>query len=332
MKLAIAQLEQHLTKPLSSIYIVSSDEFLLVQETVELIRQATQQQGFADRTLITADTHGEWAKTLFSNTHCISLFSSKQCIELNMHSIKFNATTTKALQEYAEQPKADTVLLIRTNKIDGKTEKSNWFQSLEKKSIYVSLWPITPTQLPQWILQRSKKMGLTLTKNAADLIANQAEGNLLAAAQELEKLFLYRMTESPTNNEHEEFFTDNARFDVFTLVESVLAGNKVRALRILKNLAAEDTEPTLILWALTREFRTMAEMMKQLKQGASFSSLCSKFQIYEKRQASVKAFIQRQTIEKCWDLLLNAAQIDRIIKGAETGNIWDRLESIACSA
>lgn len=331
MKLTLQQLEQHLTQqPLASIYIVSSDEFLLVQDTNEMIRHAAHHAGFTERTLITADTSGDWGKILYSSTHSLSLFSSKQFVELNMHNAKFNANTTKALQEYAEHPKTDTILLIRTNKVDGKTEKSNWFQSLEKKSVFVSLWPITSAQLPQWVLQRAKKSGLTLTKNDADLIANQSEGNLLAAVQEIEKLILYRMTEATSSNDNQAFYTDNARFDVFTLVDSVLAGNKARSLRILKNLAAEDTEPTLILWALTREFRTMADMIKQLKQGASFSSLCSKLQIYEKRQPSVKAFIQRQTLESCWELLLKAAQIDRIIKGAELGNVWDRFENLMC--
>lgn len=328
MKLAAQQLETHLAKNLASIYIISSDEILLVQEAAELIRHAAKKNGYTERTLISADSSSDWSKTLYSNTHSMSLFSTKQIIELNMHNAKFGANTTKALQEYAEKPSQDTILIIRTNKVDGKTEKSAWFKSLEQKSIFIPIWPISISQLPQWILQRATRLGLKLTRDAAELIANKVEGNLLAASQEIEKMNL--MVEGTIVNKEmvENTLSDNARFDVFNLVDSVLAGTHARSLRILNNLAAEDTEPTLILWALTREFRTLADMMKQMKQGATFSSLCSKFHIYEKRQPNVRAFMQRQSIEKCWDLLLKAAAVDRTIKGAESGNTWDLLENL----
>ena len=98
-----------------------------------------------------------------------------------------------------------------------------------------------------------------------------------------------------------------------------------RCLRILNNLEAEDTEPTLILWALTRELRTMADIAKQVQLGTSLGALFPKFRIWEKRQVSVRAFLQRHKQENCWELLVRAAQIDRIIKGAESGNVWDSL-------
>jgi DNA polymerase-3 subunit delta len=140
------------------------------------------------------------------------------------------------------------------------------------------------------------------------------------------------MSDVAASTDDQAFFTDNARFDVFTFVDSVLTGNSARSIRILRSLAAEDTEPTLILWALTREFRTMAEMMKQLKQGLTFSSLCHQLHIFEKRQPSVKAFLQRHTIDRCQNFLLKAAQIDRMIKGAEIGNVWLYLEKLIIEA
>jgi len=323
MKLALAQLEAHLSKPLHSIYIIASDELLLVQEAADLIRHAASLAGFTERTLISVDPGSDWGKSLYSNTHSLSLFAEKRFVELNLHNAKFNATTTKSLQEYAQNPPSDTLLLIRTNKIDSKTEKSAWFQALEKKSIFLSLWPIPALQLPQWIMQRAKKLGLSITKQTAELIAQQTEGNLLAASQEIEKLSLLASTSDI------EITTDNAHFDVFDLVDSVITSNHSRSLRILKNLAAEDTEPTLVLWALTREFRTMTEMFYQIKQGATIASLLSKFHIYEKRQAMVRHFLQKQSLQKCLDLLLNASQIDHIIKGASPGNVWDELERLA---
>lgn len=330
MKLPHQQLEQHLSKNLAPIYIVSGDELLLAQEATDLIRHAAVKAGFTERTLIVADTSAEWSRSLYANTQSMSLFATKQIIELNMCNTKFTANNTKALQEYVEKPQADIVLIIRTNKIDGKTEKAAWFQALEKKSVYFAIWPIPAAQLPQWVSQRAKKSGINLSKDTAELIAHQAEGNLLAAAQEVEKMGLLYCNRQTDENYQPANTTenDNARFNVFDLVDSTLMGNNSRSLRILRSLEAEDTEPTLILWALTREFRMLADMLAQLKQGTTLSSLFNKFHIFEKRQASIRAFLQKYSLEKCWNLLLHAAQVDRIIKGAEKGNAWIELENI----
>ena len=55
---------------------------------------------------------------------------------------------------------------------------------------FVQIWPVDANQLPQWIRQRLSQAGLAATHDAVELIAARVEGNLLAAAQEIEKLKL----------------------------------------------------------------------------------------------------------------------------------------------
>ena len=325
MKLTLQQLPQHFGKKLEAIYIVSGDDPLLVQETLDLIREAAHSMGFSERIRINTESSTEWGGSLYTHAQSLSLFSSKRILELDLTQIKLNAASSKILQEYATQPSDDTLLLIRANKLDSKTEQSNWYKALDKVGVIIPIWPITFDQLPAWISQRAKRMNLNITKDAAELLAILVEGNLLAAAQELEKLRLLKTTQTIDVAVIEEAVIDHAHFDIFSLVDSALAGNTKRCLRILQNLEAEDTEPTLVLWALTREVRTMAEIAKLVSQGISLGSLFSKFRIWEKRQANVRAFLQRHKQESCWKFLVDAAQIDRMIKGAESGKVWDSL-------
>src|SRR5438552_3189026 len=116
MKLAVQQLESQLAKNLAPIYIVSSDELLLTQETIDQIHRAAQASGFNERIRITAEANSDWQQLLYSHVYSISLFSAKQLIELNCHHVKFNAGMIKILQEFAEKPAENTVLIIRTNK------------------------------------------------------------------------------------------------------------------------------------------------------------------------------------------------------------------------
>lgn len=327
MKLPVQQLAQHLSKNVAPIYVVSSDDALLAQEAIDTIRDAANKAGYTERVRINIESSADWGNVFYSSTQSFSLFASKRLLELDLTTIKLNAASSKILQEYAQDTASDTILLIRTNKLDSKSEQSSWYKALDKVGVMITIWPITIDQLPAWILQRAKKLNLNLTKSAADYLASQVEGNLLAAAQELEKLRLLNFAASTTIDEKaiETAVSDNAHFDIFTLVDSALLGNSKRSLRILESLAAEDTEPTLVLWALARELRTMAELAKQTQQGISLATLFPKYRIWEKRQPNVRAFLQRHKQQTCWELLTHAAQIDRMIKGAETGNVWDAL-------
>lgn len=325
MKLTLTQLSQHLCKTIAPLYVISGDEPLLIQEAIDNIRRAAYEAGFSERVRLPIETGVDLAKILYTHTQTLSLFAEKRLLELDLTTIKLNATSSKTLQHYAQQPAENIILLIRTHKLDSKSEKSSWYQALNKVGMMIPVWPITLEQLPGWILQRAKKHELTLTPSAAQRLAGLVEGNLLAAAQEIEKLALLGMTEIIDHNVIENSITDLGQFDIFILVDSAIAGTHSRTLRILDHLAAEDIEPTLILWALTRELRTLAELALQMQQGIALHSLFTQFRIFEKRQAGVRAFLQRYQKEHCWTLLAKSAEIDRIIKGAEKGNVWNSL-------
>jgi DNA polymerase-3 subunit delta len=331
MKLPYQQLENHIAKSLAPIYLVCGDELLLVQEAVDLIRQTAQKNGFTERMRIPIEAGSDWGKLFYANAHSMSLFAEQRILELDLRGVKLNQANTDILMTYAENPAAQTLLIIYTGKLDQKTEQSRWYKSIDKKGVIIPVWPVTLEQLPQWIMLRAKKAKLTLTIQGAIWLAERVEGNLLAAAQEIEKLVLLQPAGTLDEYLLEKTVVSHARFDIFNLVDSFLSGNSKRSLAILNSLFAEDTEPTLILWAITRELRTMAELQKQSQQGVTLSSLFSQFRIWEKRQPPVRAFLKRATAAQCWEWLLHAAKIDRIIKGAETGKVQDELERLVLS-
>ncbi len=330
MKLGYTQLIPHLLKHLAPIYLISGDELLLVQEAVDAIRASAIKAGFTERVCMSPGSSNEspndLAEYIYTNSRSLSLFANKKIIEINFAHAKFNSTLGKVLADYALDLVTDIVLIIRTAKLDAKTEKTVWYQTIEKKGVVIPIWPIAKEQLPQWIMQRAQKTGLQLTRDGADCLAVLVENNLLAAAQEIEKLYLL-YTHKPLDHQAiEEAVTDHARFDIFNLVDSALTGSAKRSLHILKNLLREGIEPTLVLWALTRELRVLADIHTQLQKNITLPVIFNKARIWEKRQAGFRAFLQRHTLHNCWKLLSSAAHIDRIIKGIEVGNSGTELE------
>lgn len=324
MKLSYFQLEPHLKKNLSPIYIVSGEELLLKQEALLAIRETAKQAGFIERIRLSPDAGYEWEK-LHTLLNAASLLAEQQLIEIDFHDSAPNKIASKIMQEYGQRPSSQRILVIDIGKIDNKIAKSPWFQALEKNGILVTIWPIPREQLPQWILQRVKKYQLSINQPAAQLLTDYVEGNLVAAAQAIEKLSLLSMI---TINEDtiRNIFNDESRFTIFDFVEALIAQDKSRTLPILETLKAEKTEPTLILWGITRELRLLASLAAQLKQGLTYENLFQQHRVYSRRQTAIRNFLKNHSEETCWELLTHAAEIDRSIKGALPGNPWDRLQ------
>ena len=101
-----------------------------------------------------------------------------------------------------------------------------------------------------------------LEREAAELLADRVEGNLLAASQEIERIALLQPGGRLGADAVAELVADNARYDVFELASAAFLGNAPRALRILEGLRGEGREPPLILWALLNDLRALSRVLQ----------------------------------------------------------------------
>lgn len=320
MKLPYFQLEAQLAKGFAPVYIISGDELLLKQDAIELIRQATLRAGFTERLRLTVENAGDLQNQLYAN----SLLAEKRFIELDLRDHLPAKAAAAVLQEYSGSDV--TVLVIDMGKIDDKIARSAWYKTLEKIGIVIAVWPISRDQLPQWIMQRARKYKLQLDKSALNLLADYFEGNLIAASQAIEKLYLLQPEGMITGQLIQTLLTDESHFTVFDFIDSLIGGDLARALHILKHLRDEGIEPTIILWAITRELRLLADYAAQIKNGTSYDALFQKQRIFARKQPLYKRFLTHFSTQDCTNHLLYANYIDKIIKGAVKDQIWNNLE------
>ncbi|MGN0920403.1 MAG: DNA polymerase III subunit delta [Cellvibrio sp.] len=326
-KLRPEQLDQALKKGLDSIYILSGDEPLLIQEAADSIRAQARKQGFSERELFHVDNQFDWGQ-LLSAANALSLFAEKKILELRMPSGKPGDKGAKILQDYVESPSPDNLLLIITNKIDGATQKTKWFKALESRASWVQVWPVPPAQLPRFISQRLTTAGLKAEPDAIALLASRIEGNLLAAIQEIEKLKLIASDQIITTEFMASAVADSARYDVFGLADKALAGDKVGAVKMLQGLRNEGTDAITILWALAREIRALIQVADAINQGQAFEAAARQSGIWDKRQPLFQQAIRRLRPNQLQQLLRKANGVDKAIKGMRNAEPWDELLDI----
>lgn len=328
MKLTPEQLDKHLQSALQPVYLLSGDEPLLIQEAATALRQAAQHQGFAERETLHADSAGFHWESLLERANSLSLFSERLLLELYIPNGKPGPNGTAILEQYLQSPSPDTLLVIHTPRLDGAAQKARWFKAIDKAGATLAFWPVEIAQLPSWIKRRFTAAGLDCTPAATQLLAERVEGNLLAAVQEIEKLKL-QQRDGPIDEEAIlQSVANSSRFDVFTLTEAALSGDRARCLRVLQGLRGEGVDATLVLWSLSREIRTLLELALECRGAPPSDAQCSKFRLWGKRKTLVSRSLARLSPPRLEAMLQQCTLVDQSIKGMIRQSPWDQLPLI----
>ena len=328
MRLRSHELGQKLKQGLLPAYLLTGNEPLQMDEAADLIRSEAKAKGFADRSIIEADQRFDWNE-LGHAANSLSLFAQQRILDLRLPSSKPGATGSKALVEYAERPPEDTILLLTMPKLERSQSNSKWFKALDKIGAVIQIWPIDGPRLPSWIEQRMRNSGLIPEQGVITMLSERIEGNLLAASQEIEKLLLLHGPGIITLEQLMEAVSDSARYDVFNLVDSALQGKTAYCVRVLNGLRGEGTPVPVVLWALTREIRMLAELAYETGNGRSpQQAIAARREIWDKRKQLVNTGLQRLTINGLRGLLVLCGRADRAIKGREKSDPWQLMQEI----
>ena len=312
MKLRPEQLAGHLGEALAPVYLITGDEPLLVAEARAAVVEQARAAGYDERVRLDADRHFEPA-LLTDEMNSLSLFATRRLFDLHLADGHLGAPLGKALAALAEQPTEDALVVVSGPRLEASAQKSAWHRKCIEHGVVVQVWPVGAAELPAWLAARARASGLGLDADAAQLLAEAVEGNLLAAVQELEKIRLRHGDGVRVDADRvQQEVSNGARYTLFDFPQRVLCGEPAAALRVLGGLREEGVEPFLIVWAMARELRTLPTDEGSARMPPA------------RRRALTHA--RRNGHPTYWAQgLRRLAEIDRVIKGARPGNAWDAL-------
>lgn len=327
MQVKPEQVLSQLNNKIPPVIWVAGDETLLIQESCDEIRKFAQEQGFTEREIYTVQGHFDW-NSLLESGNSLSLFAEKKLIELRLHSAKLDDAGKKALHTYLENPSTDNLLLISSPKIEKAATNTKWFKKIENQAFVVVIWPINSQNLAGWVRQRLKRHGLAANEQAIDILCQRTEGNLLATAQEIDKLSILAENKELDASMVARAVADSARFNVFTLIDTALEGNTARALNILYHLKSESEEPLKILNFICRELRSLCKMAMLVEDGQSISAAMQSERIWRNKMGPVSIALNNHDLDTLQAFLNQASLIDQSVKGLNKLNTWDELSRL----
>lgn len=325
MKLFPEKLSQRLRQGLDRAYLIAGQEPLLIEEACDAVRAAAREHGVAERLVLEADARFDWGQ-LGSATENNSLFASKRLVEVRMPTGKPGREGGAALREWVSRAD-DDILLVKCDAWDMASEKTAWVKALDSAGVYVPCWKVKPQRLPQWIAQRLSSRGMRADEAACRFLAERLEGNLLAAAQEVERLALLYPGGQVGLEQVRAAVADSARFDSFRLIELVFAGQAGAAVRCIRGLREADTPMPLIVGALARELQTIGNF-QMLTRNASAGQAFSQLGIWKSRQQPVADAARRLSPEVVRQTLAQLSDLDQLSKSSGREMFWLRLERL----
>lgn len=322
------QLAAGLARGLRSLYVIHGEEPLQALEAADAVRAAARAQGHVEREVLNVDSGFDWGG-LAAAAGTQSLFGERRLVELRLGGAKPGDAGGKALRAWCTRPPEDTILLVLCGRLDAQQLKSVWFAALEEAGVSVQTFAIEPRAFPEWLARRAATRGLALSAEAIALLATQTEGNLLAAVQELDKLWMLHGAAPIDAETVLAAIADSARYGIYDLADAALAGDAARCVRILGSLRAEGEDVVLTLWALAREVRTLAQAAGETARGASPDAVLTRLKVWDKRKPLLRRALARLDAAQARQLLADCARADRTIKGQAPGEPWDALLTVA---
>jgi len=327
VKISANQLLSQLDKSLLPCYLVTGDEPLLVQESLDAIRVAARRQGFGSRELYFQTTGFDWTE-LSSAGGNLSLFAERQLVELRLPTGKPGVKGSAAIADFVARADDDILFIVSAPKLDRNGAKAKWFRTIDEHGGVVQVWPVDARELPRWIAARMKATGMVPDRDAVRLIADRVEGNLLAAQQEIEKLRLLHGEGQISAADVDAAVAVSSRFDVYKLVDAAIAGQAGRAIQILYGIRTEGVEPAIVVWALTRELRTLAALADTVVAGTDLSAAMRSAYVWKNRQGIVRACVGRHQAVDFYRLLKASRGADAAAKGQKRADPWQLVTRI----
>ena len=337
MRVALEELAGQLKSSIAKahtpkIILVNGNEPLLIEESLDEVRAVLKAGGYAERLKYQFEAGFDWSQ-LSGSGQSMSLFSEKRVIEFRVPN-KLGAPGAKALIEYCNNPPEDDLLIVLMPLLDKRQRESKWAKIIDSVGWLADSYDISVQQFPAWLKKRLQSRALRVESGVVEMLAEQLEGNVMAAAQEVDKLQVLAKDGAVTLQLLTDSLADQARFDVYALTDVCLQGDFQRVLRIKNRLQSEGLEPVIVVWALVREIRLLAKIAANLKAGQNRSALFKQNRIWSKREPIVNAALQRLSASDWHQLLERAAHLDQAVKGQrylEVGPVWHQIEHLCAS-
>ena len=330
MKIYHNQLGNTLRQGFKPSWLVFGDEPWQKNNSLAAIRDHAKNQGFYEIIRFSTDISFDWQQ-LQDEYQSLSLFANQRIIEVEFTSVKVGESGNKALLALSERlmddykdpnTPQDVIFIFHGAKLDAASANRKWFKNFSQLGCYLPLYDIDNKAMPDWLNTQARKEQLNLAPDLQGMLIELFEGNLLALAQELNKLALLFGNQYIALEQAEQIILKQAKFNPFRVIDSLLKGDCAKCITMLDQLQQEGTAPAQLIWVLHKEIHQLYHMLGELSQGQSMADVFKKYRVWDKRKPLYQHALTHIDQRNIKHAISRIADIDLLSKTNSEFNIF----------
>jgi len=294
------------------IYVIAGGEKSLVDaECEKLVEKLLEPQQRATG-FLNADPAEVSAAQVFDELRTLPFLTERRVV-LVKSADKFISENRQLLEKYFDNPCPSGVLILAVNSWQERTKLAKKLPSVGK---LVGVVELKRWQLPRRLMQYAREAhGKVISEAAAELLVELAGDELVRLYGEVDKLALFAQDEKSITEHHIESLVGHNRiFNVFAVIDAVIAGDITHAINRLRTMFAEDKSAEYtVVGAFAFHFRRMFGAKVLLEKGVGCEEVAKRLRIWGDKN-SFFAQLRKMSLKQIGSILQQLAATDYAIK------------------
>ena len=229
-----------------AVYLLLGDDEERKARGVEKLR--------AGRTVEAYDASGTTPETIVSACNSFSLFGEGPFVVVKDLD-SWNAAQKAVVVDYLRDPAPGSDLILIGKKLGA---RERLLSAVKKSGELHTFDQPTGKALVRWLVGHAKKQGLDLPEDVAEDLTARCLGDKMRLLQETEKLALYVGEDTATYEDVAALCPPDVQSNIFAFVDSLAAGDRDRALKLLEDLISTGEPPLRLTFMIRRQFQLVA--------------------------------------------------------------------------
>jgi DNA polymerase-3 subunit delta len=285
------------------IYLILGNDEERKTRGVERLRQGRQVEAY--------DASETGPEAVVSACNSYSLFGEGPFV-LVKNLDAWNAVQKAVVVDYLENPAPGADLVLLGKKLG---VRERLLTAAKKSGEVHEFEPPTGKALANWLVGHAKKLGLDLPEDVAQNLIDRCSGDKIRLISETEKLALYVGEGTATGKDVEALCPPDVQSNIFAFVDSLAAGERGRALKLLEDLISTGEPPLRVTYMVRRQFGLVARARALFEKGASQREVASDLKVppFVARKLEEQARgLNEEGLERALGLVLD---LERGLKG-----------------
>jgi len=225
----------------------------------------------------------------------------------------FVSKNRQSLEDYFDKPSPTGILVLTVGSWPKQTKLA---KKLAKIGTLIEVSPPKRHELPKHLIeyaQRTSKM--RLDRPVAEMLIELVGEDLTLLCNEIDKLALFARDEKAITSAHVESLAGHNRiFGAFEVIEAMIAGNPLQAIRRLRNMFEEDKSAEYtVVGAFAYHLRRMFTAKAMLQRGAAPGDVAGKLRIWNNKERFFTQ-LKQTSLEQLGKYIEQLAAIDYAVK------------------